>query len=203
MIRKAKHSPVLRGRPSRKREGNVAAPAGLKKHVLHPPVRPPSGRVEHQRGEDRGLCVLRRRGGYVMVLFAMLLFAIMAMAALVIDIGFARVAQRQMQSAADSAALEGLRGEGVTDYAQRQDAAQRMISWTFDDELDTTIGDSGTVDFGSVARFSGGAGDPNLNASQLMTVDANNSTVIDRSPNPLAANQFSVAVQRGGIVNRD
>ena len=55
----------------------------------------------------------RRRGpkrdGYVLVLVVMLLFGIFAMAALVIDIGFARHAQRQMQTAVDSAALEGLR----------------------------------------------------------------------------------------------
>jgi len=44
-----------------------------------------------------------------MVLFAMLLFGLFAMATLVIDLGVVRVTQRQMQTAADSAALEGLR----------------------------------------------------------------------------------------------
>jgi hypothetical protein len=43
------------------------------------------------------------------VLFVLLLFGMMALAALVIDLGFARLTQRQMQTAADGAALEGLR----------------------------------------------------------------------------------------------
>ena len=40
------------------------------------------------------------RSGYILVFFAMILFGIMALAALVIDIGFARLTQRQMQTAA-------------------------------------------------------------------------------------------------------
>lgn len=51
----------------------------------------------------------RPRSGYILVFFAMILFGIMALAALVIDIGFARLTQRQMQTAVDTAALEGLR----------------------------------------------------------------------------------------------
>ena len=50
-----------------------------------------------------------KRPGYVLVLFVMMFFGLMGLAALVIDMGFARLAQRQMQSAVDSAALEGLR----------------------------------------------------------------------------------------------
>ncbi|QDU27037.1 hypothetical protein ETAA8_21210 [Anatilimnocola aggregata] len=51
----------------------------------------------------------RRRKGYTLVIFAMLLFALFALAALVIDLGLVRLTQRQMQTAVDSAALEGLR----------------------------------------------------------------------------------------------
>jgi uncharacterized membrane protein len=51
----------------------------------------------------------RKRRGYTLVFFAMFLFGFMALAALVIDIGFARLTQRQMQTAVDAAALEGLR----------------------------------------------------------------------------------------------
>jgi hypothetical protein len=43
------------------------------------------------------------------VFVALMLFGIMALAGLVIDLGFARLAQRQMQVAVDAAALEGLR----------------------------------------------------------------------------------------------
>ena len=46
----------------------------------------------------------------MLVLFVMLFVGIMGLAALVIDMGFARLAQREMQTAVDSAALEGLRG---------------------------------------------------------------------------------------------
>ena len=144
-----------------------------------------------------------RRNGYVLVLVAMLLFGLFAMAALVIDLGFARLAQRQMQSAADSAALEGLRGEGVTEYAERQEAAERMIAWTLNDEFDVTTSNAGTVDFGAVASFSGGAGESGLNGSQLMTIDASSSNVVQRSPSLLATSRFSVAVQRGGVVDRE
>ncbi len=51
----------------------------------------------------------RDRAGYALVLFVMMFFGLMALAALVIDMGFVRLAQRQMQTAVDSAALEGLR----------------------------------------------------------------------------------------------
>jgi hypothetical protein len=49
------------------------------------------------------------RRGYVLVYFAMLAFGLFALAALVIDLGMARLAQQQMQSATASASLEGLR----------------------------------------------------------------------------------------------
>ena len=40
----------------------------------------------------------RRRRGYVLVYFAMMSFVLMAVAALVIDVGFAVVVRRQMQT---------------------------------------------------------------------------------------------------------
>jgi hypothetical protein len=55
----------------------------------------------------------RDRAGYALVLFVMLFFGLMGLAALVIDMGFARLAQREMQTAVDSAALEGLRWRDV------------------------------------------------------------------------------------------
>ena len=47
------------------------------------------------------------RRGYTLAFFAMLLFTFMALAALVIDIGFARLTHQQLRIAADSAAVEG------------------------------------------------------------------------------------------------
>ena len=58
------------------------------------------------------------RGGYTLVFFAMLMFALMGLAALVIDIGFARLTQRQMQTAVDSAALEGLRWKDLNEWEE-------------------------------------------------------------------------------------
>ena len=53
------------------------------------------------------------RAGYALVLFVLIFVGLMGLAALVIDMGFARLAQRQMQTAVDSAALEGLRWRDV------------------------------------------------------------------------------------------
>lgn len=141
-----------------------------------------------------------------MVLVAMLLFGLMAMAALVIDIGFARLAQRQMQTAADAAALEGLRGEGVVGYEDRQDAAELQIAWTFDDDLEVINGNPGVLGAGPIVSFSGGAGDVDLHAGELMTVDPSNRSyqpVMQRRTNVLTSNEFSVAIQRGGNVTRE
>ena len=150
---------------------------------------------------------IRRRNGYVMVLLAMLLFGLMAMAALVIDMGFARLTQRQLQTAANTAALEGLRGEGdpALTYEQRQQAAERLIEWTFDDDLDVSNGDDGVAGSGGrfgagpLVGFSGGAGDPSLAASQLITVDPSNPTykpILQRGVE--TAEEFRVNLQRGG-----
>ena len=100
------------------------------------------------------------RRGYTLVFFAMMLFGIMAMAALVIDIGFARLTQRQMQTAADNAAVEGLRGEGTVDYSERRNAARNFAHWHFDDDLDASgnypADDDGAFDSGD-GQFGAGA----------------------------------------------
>ncbi len=155
-------------------------------------------------------CMTNRRTGYVIVLLAMMLFGLMAMAALVIDLGFARLAQRQMQTAASAAALEGLRGEGDSSltYGDRQTAAEQLIAWTFDDDLDTSNGDDGiaggggTFGAGPLVGLSGGAGAPNLHASQWMTVDPENLThkpTISRGVE--TTGRFRVALQRGGALD--
>lgn len=57
----------------------------------------------------RTSCRRERRSGNVLVIFGFLVFACMAIAAIVLDVGFARLTQHEMQTAADTAALEGLR----------------------------------------------------------------------------------------------
>jgi Flp pilus assembly protein TadG len=151
----------------------------------------------------------KRRAGYVLVLVVMLLVGIFAMAALVIDIGFARFAHRQMQTAVDAAALEGLRGEGDTsrDYETRQDAAEQVISWIFDNDLDASNGDDGVAGVGGqfgagpLVQFTGGAGGL-VSASQLMDVDSNNAAYKPvLQPGTNAAGKFRVAIQRGGAID--
>jgi hypothetical protein len=53
-----------------------------------------------------------------MVLVTVMLFTLMALAALVIDFGFVRLTQRQMLAATDAAALEGLRWRDVQQWEQ-------------------------------------------------------------------------------------
>lgn len=145
-----------------------------------------------------------RRGGYVLVLVVLLLFGIMAMAALVIDIGFARLTQRQMQTAVDAASLEGLRGAPAMSYDQRQTNAEQMMGWLFDDDLDPSNGDDGIAgnggQFGAgpLVDFSGSAGDPVLVASQLMVVDPSNPVY---KPSIIRQNEtldaFEIELRRG------
>ena len=135
------------------------------------------------------------RAGYALVLFLMMVFGLMGLAALVIDLGFARLAQRQMQTAVDSAALEGLRlarflATGIRPVIQldglrgmsakylqhqisrrwtnkaRRWVASQMAANTFDDDLDPTNGDTGQYGAGPVVDFTGGVGPTELAASQ-------------------------------------
>lgn len=132
-----------------------------------------------RRKQERQL----RRGGYVLVLVVLLLFGIMAMAALVIDIGFARLTQRQMQTAVDGASLEGLRyRDGLWPEAsdpnsdqydlERRNAASLTAARMFDDNLLADEADPWNFGAGPIVEFSGGAGAPDLVASQDMTIPA-------------------------------
>lgn len=119
----------------------------------------------------------RRRSGYTLVFVAMFLFGIFALAALVIDLGFVRLAQSQLRDAADSAALEGLRGaaadanDDLVAYDDRRAAAREMVEWHFDDDLGATSAAGSGVGAGPLIEFTGGAGDLSLAASQKMQID--------------------------------
>ncbi len=88
--------------------------------------------------------------------FALVVFAMFAVLSLVIDVGYARLTQAQMQNAADTAALEGIRKRdiGVLDPATgqtvddpfasdclRRTAANRVVHWVFDDDFNVENGD--------------------------------------------------------------
>ena len=89
----------------------------------------------------------------MLVQVALIAFALSGLLSLAIDIGYARLTQGQLQNAADSAALEGLRnrdavrnpanGNSIA-YASdcvRRAAANRMVHRTFDDDFDYASGD--------------------------------------------------------------
>ena len=82
----------------------------------------------------------------MMAQVALVAFALVAMLSIVIDLGMARMTQVQMQNAADTAALEGLRRRNATadlsvDEAARREAARDVVQWTFDDDLNPAAGD--------------------------------------------------------------
>ncbi len=151
------------------------------------------------------------RGGYVLVLVALILFGLMAMAALVIDIGLARLAQRQMQTAADTAALEALRGKGsVTTLMQLANWRQKTslhgslttILMRRTATMDCELG--GAFGAGPIVNFSDGSGDPNLYAGQLMSIDASNTVykpIIQRGTEAPA--EVRVSFQRGGTLDNN
>ncbi|MSO81749.1 MAG: hypothetical protein EXQ53_00420 [Acidobacteria bacterium] len=92
----------------------------------------------------------------MLVQIALIVFALCGLLSLVVDIGYARLTQGQMQNAVDAAALEGLRqrdvgvrnpvtGQIVNDpFASdclRRAAANRIVRWTFDDDFEPAAGD--------------------------------------------------------------
>jgi hypothetical protein len=99
-------------------------------------------------------------------MFVMIFFGLMGLAALVIDMGFARLTQQQMQTAVDSAALEGLRNNPTTAYGRQQ--ANQIVAAMFSDNVDSS---GQTVHYGAgpVVNFGEGIGPATLAASQLMT----------------------------------
>jgi hypothetical protein len=105
------------------------------------------------------------------------LFVVLGLAALVIDLGFARLAQRQMQTAVDTAALEGLRNrdrqdwpDGQRESLRRQEAGQ-LAANVFDDDLNPANGDRLQMGAGRWIDFSGGMklADTEFYASQTMS----------------------------------
>ncbi len=75
-----------------------------------------------------------RRRGYVAVLLAVIVFLMFAVAAFVFDLGLTKVIHRNMQTATDSAALEGLRFRDSP--ADERAAASLLVRQTFDDDFD-------------------------------------------------------------------
>jgi len=113
----------------------------------------------------------------------LIVFAIFAVLSLVIDIGYARITQSQMQQAADVAALEGLRNRDVgivnpttgvsannpfASDCMRRIAANHAVRWVFDDNFDPTDGDE--YQFGAGPRVELSEGATTLHALQAVSV---------------------------------
>ena len=112
-----------------------------------------------------------RRSGTILILVVMVVFALMALAALTIDLGLARWTQRQMQTAVDSAALEGLRLSDP-DYPNAAGmAASAMVTNVFIDNYQAATG-SDRYQFGAGPNLtlSGGIplGNPGFSAAQYI-----------------------------------
>jgi putative Flp pilus-assembly TadE/G-like protein len=111
----------------------------------------------------------------------MIAFALSGLLALAVDIGYARLTQSQMQNAADSAALEGLRKrDAVRNPANgnpvafasdctRRAAANRVAHWTFDDDFDPASGDA-DYQFGAGPVVDLTEGETSFHALQTISV---------------------------------
>ncbi len=108
--------------------------------------------------------------GAIAIQFAMLAFGFFALAAVVIDVRLASLAQQQMQVAADFAALEGLYERGFYPAGDPRVAARETVRRVFDDDLRPANGDPMKYGAGPLLALTGGQ--PGSNGSALVTVTA-------------------------------
>lgn len=99
---------------------------------------------------------------------ALIVFALCAVLSLIIDIGYARITQVQMQNAADAAAIEGVRGRNAVSGEPNRAAARDVVARVFDDDLDPTNGDPEQFGAGPIIDLTDGA--TRLHAHQTMSV---------------------------------
>jgi hypothetical protein len=119
----------------------------------------------------------------VLAQIALIVFAMFGVLTLIVDVGYLRLTQAQMQNAADAASLEGMRkrdvgvlnavtGQFVDDpYASdciRRASANRLVRWVFDDDLNPAGGDDYQFGAGPLVDVTDGA--TNLHALQTISV---------------------------------
>ena len=120
----------------------------------------------------------------MLVQIALIVFVLCGLLSLVVDVGYTRLTRGQMQNAADTAALEGLRkrdvgvrnpvtGQTINDaFASdclRRASANRLVRWTFDDNLDPADGDP-DYQFGAGPILDLTEGATSLHALQTISV---------------------------------
>jgi hypothetical protein len=116
----------------------------------------------------------------MLVQVAFLIFGLFGVLALIGDIGYVRLTRVQMQNAADSASLEGLRkfNVGRTDVSEGSDpfvsdcrsrgAARSIVDWTFDDDF-AMAADTLQLGAGPNVTLTGGVGD--MHAQQTIVLE--------------------------------
>jgi hypothetical protein len=120
-----------------------------------------------------------RRRGAALIFFAMIVFAFLAVAGVVLDVGIASLTQAQMQAAVDTAAIEGCRWRNYDEslnssLLSKRRNASNLVRLVFDDDMHPTRGgyalesggslgsddaDAGNFAAGPATRVSGGVGE--------------------------------------------
>jgi hypothetical protein len=90
----------------------------------------------------------------MLIQVAMIAFALCAMLSLIIDVGYARITQGQMQNAVDTAAIEGMRQSGSNETTRRT-AAGNFVTYTFDDDFNADDGDAYNFGAGPIIDLTG------------------------------------------------
>lgn len=119
-----------------------------------------------------------QRRGVALVMFVMLVFAFMALAAVCIDVGMAGLTQATMQNAVDTAALEGVASRDFFEHRPGANLFRRplvtdVVRTVFDDDLTPTALDSDEdhreYSAGPIFHLEGGMDSP-ANASATIVV---------------------------------
>jgi hypothetical protein len=116
----------------------------------------------------------------MLVQLALIVFGLFGILAAIVDMGFVRLTQVQMQVAADSAAMEGLRArdsqpdgagsiDGFRSDCMRRLIARDLVQWTFDDDFNLSE-DARSFGAGPNVKFTDGV--DTLSAYQFMSVPA-------------------------------
>jgi hypothetical protein len=94
----------------------------------------------------------------IQLFIALLLFTVFAICGLVADLGFVRLAQRQMNHATDTAALEGMRLADAATDLERREATRLRIHDVFDDNFGSRSDDPYQYGAGPLVTLQGGQG---------------------------------------------
>lgn len=127
-----------------------------------------------------------RRRGTVLTWFAIFLFVLLPLMTIIVHLGMVTLTRRQMQNAANSAAIEGLRGrdeEGLTE-TERRERVRDLVSAIYDDNLNSDGADALRLGAGPIIGFDNESTDialPGTNFIAARTVRSENLSVYDPS----------------------